>query len=85
MGARALCPGQRLGLVVPGQGPYLRAAVLDAALEDVRSGRTLAVPEHLRDGHYAGAKRLGHGGSDDVGVFRLCAAGPCRRMSNPSI
>lgn len=34
---------------------------IDAALEDVRSGRTLAVPEHLRDGSYAGAKRLGHG------------------------
>jgi len=34
---------------------------IDAALEDIRSGRTLAVPEHLRDGHYAGAKRLGHG------------------------
>ncbi len=34
---------------------------IDAALEDVRSGRTLSVPEHLRDGHYAGAKKLGHG------------------------
>ena len=34
---------------------------IDAALEDVRSGRTLAVPEKLRDTHYAGAKRLGHG------------------------
>ena len=34
---------------------------IDAALEDVRSGRTLPVPEHLRDGSYAGAKRLGHG------------------------
>ena len=34
---------------------------IDAALEDVRSGRTLPVPEHLRDAHYAGAKRLGHG------------------------
>jgi putative ATPase len=34
---------------------------IDAALADVRSGRTIAVPEHLRDGHYAGAKRLGHG------------------------
>ena len=32
-----------------------------AALEDVRSGRTLPVPEHLRDTHYAGAERLGHG------------------------
>jgi putative ATPase len=34
---------------------------IDAALEDVRSGRTLAVPEHLRDAHYKGAARLGHG------------------------
>src|SRR5579859_1400651 len=34
---------------------------VDAALADVRSGRTLAVPEHLRDAHYKGAKRLGHG------------------------
>ncbi|MBW8865602.1 MAG: replication-associated recombination protein A, partial [Verrucomicrobia bacterium] len=32
-----------------------------AALEDVRSGRTIAVPEHLRDSHYKGAERLGHG------------------------
>ena len=34
---------------------------IDAALEDVRSGRTLPVPRHLRDAHYAGAQRLGHG------------------------
>jgi putative ATPase len=34
---------------------------IDAALEDVRSGRTLAVPQHLRDASYKGAKRLGHG------------------------
>jgi len=34
---------------------------VDAALDDVRSGRTLAVPEHLRDAHYKGAQRLGHG------------------------
>lgn len=34
---------------------------IDAALEDVRSGRTLAVPAALRDGHYAGSKKLGHG------------------------
>jgi putative ATPase len=34
---------------------------IDAALEDVRSGRTLEVPRHLRDAHYAGAKRLGNG------------------------
>ena len=34
---------------------------IDAALKDVESGRTLAVPEHLRDASYKGAKRLGHG------------------------
>ena len=34
---------------------------IDAALKDVESGRTVAVPEHLRDAHYPGAKRLGHG------------------------
>jgi putative ATPase len=32
-----------------------------AAVEDVKSGRTLPVPEHLRDTHYQGAERLGHG------------------------
>jgi putative ATPase len=31
------------------------------ARADVRSGRTLTVPEHLRDSHYQGAKELGHG------------------------
>ncbi len=34
---------------------------IGAALGDVREGRTLAVPEHLRDAHYKGAKKLGHG------------------------
>jgi len=34
---------------------------IDAALADVQSGRTLAVPEHLRDASYSGAERLGHG------------------------
>ncbi len=34
---------------------------IGAANADVKEGRTLAVPEHLRDGHYAGAKKLGHG------------------------
>jgi putative ATPase len=31
------------------------------AKADVREGRVLPVPVHLRDGHYAGAKRLKHG------------------------
>jgi putative ATPase len=34
---------------------------IDSAIKDVESGRTLAVPEHLRDASYKGAKRLGHG------------------------
>ena len=34
---------------------------IDAALADIRSGRTLPVPNHLRDGHYPGSQRLGHG------------------------
>jgi putative ATPase len=36
-------------------------AAIGAAMEDVVSGRTLPVPEHLRDASYAGAQRLGHG------------------------
>jgi putative ATPase len=31
------------------------------ARRDIREGRVLPVPVHLRDRHYAGAKRLGHG------------------------
>jgi putative ATPase len=31
------------------------------AREDVRTRRTLPVPEHLRDAHYPGATQLGHG------------------------
>lgn len=34
---------------------------IDAAIADVRAGRTGSVPAHLRDAHYAGAERLGHG------------------------
>jgi putative ATPase len=34
---------------------------IDAALADVKSGRTLPVPKHLRDAHYKAAAQLGHG------------------------
>ena len=34
---------------------------LDAAIADVREGRGSGVPSHLRDAHYAGAEKLGHG------------------------
>lgn len=49
---------------------------LDAAIADVRAGKTGRVPKHLRDAHYPGAKRLGHGKGyvyphdDDLGVVR---------------
>ena len=36
-------------------------AALNKAIEDVKSGRTLEVPAHLRDAHYKGAAKLGHG------------------------
>jgi putative ATPase len=36
-------------------------AAINAALEDIKTGRTLPVPQHLRDTHYKGAKDLGHG------------------------
>lgn len=34
---------------------------ISKAAEEIRQGRTLAVPKHLRDGHYKGAEQLGHG------------------------
>ncbi|MFW6771066.1 replication-associated recombination protein A [Weissella cibaria] len=34
---------------------------VDAALADVRKGGTGDVPDHLKDAHYKGAEKLGHG------------------------
>lgn len=36
-------------------------AAINAAARDVRENRVLPVPTHLKDTHYAGAERLGHG------------------------
>lgn len=36
-------------------------SAIDAAIADVRAGGFGRVPAHLRDAHYPGAKRLGHG------------------------
>ena len=36
-------------------------AGIDSAVADVRAGLTGTVPPHLRDSHYAGAAKLGHG------------------------
>jgi putative ATPase len=43
--------------------PKSNAVVMavDAALADVHAGRIGLVPPHLRDAHYAGAKKIGHG------------------------
>jgi putative ATPase len=37
------------------------ATAIWSAMKDVREGRTIPVPKHLRDTHYAGSQRLGHG------------------------
>jgi putative ATPase len=37
------------------------AKAIWAAMSDVREGRTLPVPKHLKDAHYKAAARLGHG------------------------
>lgn len=34
---------------------------IGAARDEVRKGDLIPVPRHLRDGHYAGSKQLGHG------------------------
>ncbi|MBC2243572.1 replication-associated recombination protein A [Listeria booriae] len=34
-------------------------SAIDAALADIRTGKSGEVPDHLRDGHYSGAKELG--------------------------
>lgn len=45
-----LCPKSNSGMVA-----------IDAALADVRSGKATSVPDDLKDAHYSGAKKLGHG------------------------
>jgi putative ATPase len=47
-----------LALAPKSNASYL---AIDAALADVRAGRIGRVPPPLRDAHYPGAKRLGHG------------------------
>lgn len=43
----------------PKSNSVIRA--IDAAMADVRAGKVGAVPPALRDAHYSGAKKLGHG------------------------
>ena len=34
---------------------------IEAALKDISTEETMEVPDHLKDSHYSGAKKLGHG------------------------
>ncbi|WP_334332684.1 MULTISPECIES: replication-associated recombination protein A [unclassified Companilactobacillus] len=45
-----LCPKSNSGMVA-----------IDNALTDVRSGHANSIPDDLKDAHYSGAKKLGHG------------------------
>ena len=45
--------------LAPKSNAVIRA--IDAAAADVRAGKVGPVPGHLRDAHYAGSKKLGHG------------------------
>ncbi len=42
-------------------------AAVDTAVADIRAGRTGTVPPHLRDSHYPGAAKLGHGSNPSPG------------------
>jgi putative ATPase len=45
--------------VAPKSNAVIKA--IDAATADVRSGKIGPVPAHLRDAHYGGSKKIGHG------------------------
>ncbi len=47
--------------VAPKSNAVIKA--IDAASADVRAGKIGPVPPHLRDAHYSGSKKLGHGTS----------------------
>jgi len=49
-----------IALAVAPKSNAVTTAIFDA-LGDVRAGKVGQVPAHLRDAHYAGAKKLGHG------------------------
>lgn len=51
------------GVVFLSEAPKSNASYLaiNAALSDVRTGHTGSVPNHLKDSHYSGSKKLGHG------------------------
>ena len=65
----ANAPAAHVSMAFATRGPTLTYSIacssstvaIGEARGDVREGRLLPVPVHLRDKHYSGAKRLGHG------------------------
>ena len=53
---------------------------IEAASADVRAGKIGPVPPHLRDAHYRGAKKLGHGATYSTATTRRTAS---RSSSTP--
>ena len=49
--------------IVLATAPKSNSAIcaIDAAMADVEAGNGVEVPEHLKDSHYGGAQKLGHG------------------------
>jgi putative ATPase len=45
--------------LAPKSNAVIRA--IDSAIQDIRDGEFEPVPKHLRDAHYSGAHKLGHG------------------------
>jgi putative ATPase len=64
-------------------------SAIAAARREVREGRVLPVPRHLRDAHYGGAEQLGHGlgyqyaHDDPTGVVAQDYLGVDRRFYEP--
>ena len=65
-------------------------SAIGSALREVRDGKLIPVPVHLRDKHYAGAERLGHGAGyaythdSESGVLAQDYLGVDRTFYNPT-
>src|SRR5947209_14530949 len=56
-----VCPSDLVTYVACAPKSNAATVAIGAAREDVKKGRTLQVPKHLRDTHYRGSEQLGHG------------------------
>ena len=77
--------GQAAIYMATAPNPTPRRTAIWAAMKDVREGRTIPVPKHLRDGHYPGSKRLGQRQGLQICPRlrrRICRAGLSGRRQN---